>query len=165
MNEREIHKNILIDTNVWLDYFLGRSGSENAAKVLEIALDNDFAITTTPSIIKDVFFLISSSLKRKMKTESVSIDERNARAINEISWECIRVIQEYSIFLNQGFKEHLGSMMLKDSHNDYEDDLLISTANASKIDFIVTNDQKLHGNKTVNSISPKDFIERFERNE
>lgn len=161
MSNSKKHLNILIDTNIWLDYFLGRSGSSNAASVISTALANDDAIVTTTSIIKDAFFILAATLKRRARedSETSKVDEQTAKVINQIAWKCISTIQSYSIMLNQGFQEHLIAMTLKDQHPDYEDDLLLAAAKSSKVDHVITNDKQLLANDVISAITPTEYVE------
>lgn len=58
----------------------------------------------------------------------------------------------------QGFGEHLEAVVLKDSNKDYEDNLLLASAQNAKIDFIITNDQGLLKNKIVPALSPSAYL-------
>lgn len=151
------HLNLLIDTNVWLDYFLGRKGSKEATKVLRRATENEDAIATTPSILKDAFYLVCAALKHRVADAS-ECSEASAKAINEIGWACISTIQKLSIIIPQGFGEHLGAVVLRDDNKDYEDNLLLATAQNAKIDFIITNDRELLKNKVIPTLSPCEYL-------
>lgn len=153
------HLNVLVDTNVWLDYLLGRAHAESAVSLLSTALDHDDAIAVTPSIMKDVFFLVCASLKRSFPlADDQRLPEPSAQAINEIAWDCLATVQHDAIVLNQGFQEHLEAMTLRDMHPDYEDDLLLATAKLSHIDYIVTNDKALLTNTVVPAITPEEYL-------
>ena len=151
------HLNLLIDTNVWLDHLLGRKGCKDALGVLQKAAEQEDAVATTPSIMKDAFYLVCAALKRRA-TDSGESSEANAKAINEIGWACVATIQSLSVMVPQGFGEHLEAVLLKDSNKDYEDNLLLATAQSAKIDFIITNDKDLLKNKIVPAISPREYL-------
>lgn len=158
MNKKHLkHLNLLVDTNVWLDYFLGRKESGVAVEALQKAAKDEAAITTTPSIMKDVFYLVCAAIKRRA-AESGGSSEVNAKAINEIGWACISTIQSLSIMLSQGFEDHLNAVAFRSENKDYEDNLLLATAKDSKIDFIITNDRGLLKNKIVPTLLPEEYL-------
>lgn len=148
---------LLVDTNVWLDYFLGRKGAQSAARFLGKTLENDDVLVTTTSITKDVFYLIGASLKRRTVADGEVNSERNAKTVNEIAWQCLSTIQGMAIVLNQGFEQHLEAMALRDANSDYEDDLLVATAQSADIDFIVTNDDRLLKSSPVATITTEEY--------
>lgn len=148
---------LLVDTNVWLDYFLGRKGAQSAARFLGKTLENDDVLVTTTSITKDVFYLIGASLKRRTVADGGVNSGRNAKAINEIAWQCLSTIQGMAIVLNQGFEQHLEAMVLRDANSDYEDDILVATAQSADVDFIVTSDERLLKSSPVAAITTGEY--------
>lgn len=153
------HLNLLVDTNVWLDHLLGRAHAEAATALLSTALEHDDVIAVTPSVMKDVFFLICVSLKRSLPAqEGAHISKTSAQAINEIAWNCLSTIQRNAIVLNQGPRDHLEAMTFQDAHRDYEDDLLLATAQLSQMDYVVTNDKALLANEAFATITPEGYL-------
>lgn len=148
---------LLVDTSVWLDYFLGRKGAQSAAKFLGKSLENDDVIVTSTSITKDVFYLIGASLKRRAIADGKADFESNAKAVNEIAWQCLSTIQGMAVVLNQGFEQHLEAMVLRDANSDYEDDLLVATAQSADIDFIVTSDDRLLKSSPIPAITAEEY--------
>lgn len=151
------HLNLLVDTNVWLDHFLGRKESGKALGMLRKASESEDVVATAPSIIKDAFYLTCSILKHRAADYGES-SEAAAKAINEIGWACISTMQELSIVIPQGFGEHLEAVALRDDNKDYEDNLLLATAQSAKIDYIITSDLGLLKNKIVPAITPEEYL-------
>lgn len=152
------HLNLLVDTNVWLDYLLGRKEAPAATALLEKALENDDVLAITPTIAKDIFFLVGAAIKRSLRADGLPVTEKNAAAANEVAWSCLRTVQAHSIMLGVGFGEHLEAMALRGQHGDYEDDLLLAIAQGDAIDYLVTNDKKLLGNKAAPAITPQEYM-------
>lgn len=152
------HLSLLVDTNVWLDYLLGREGAEDAVRMLQTADAREDAVAVTPSIMKDAFFLICATLKRRIREEGRSVNEEDARAITQIGWSCLLTMQHAAIVLDQGFQAHLGAMALRDQHEDYEDDLLLATAQDAKVSYLITKDQKLLSNGVVKALTPRQYV-------
>ena len=150
---------LLIDTNVWLDYLLGREGVQEATAAIQCALDHEDVLVTTPGILKDVFFLIGVSLKGWIREAGEKVTEESALAVNEISWACLSQIQGMTIVLNLGFGEHLEASALRSKNPDYEDNLLVATAQNAKVDYIVTKDKGLLANDVVSALTPAEYVE------
>lgn len=155
------HLNLLVDTNVWVDYVLGRKDAATVSQMLSIAAEGEDAVAVTPAIMKDAFFLIESGLKRMAREQGSSEKaiQDMAASTKEAAWASLCMIQKCSIMLNQGFQEHLEAMTLRDEHNDYEDDLLLATAKSAKIDYLITNDKGLLSNKVVPALSPQAYLD------
>ena len=150
---------LLIDTNVWLDYLLGREGVQEATAAIQSALDHEDVLVTTPGILKDVFFLIGVSLKGWTREAGEKVAEESAFAVNEISWACLSQIQGMSIVLNLGFAEHLEASVLRSKNPDYEDNLLLAVAKIAKVDYIITKDKGLLANDVVSALTPAEYVE------
>ena len=114
---------------------------------------------TTPGILKDVFFLIGVSLKGWTRAAGEKVTEESALAVNEISWACLSQIQGMSIVLNLGFAEHLEASALRSKNPDYEDNLLLATAQNAKVDYIITKGKGLLANDVVSAITPAEYVE------
>ena len=113
---------------------------------------------TTPGILKDVFFLIGVSLKGWTRAAGEKVTEESALAVNEISWACLSQIQGMSIVLNLGFAEHLEASALRSKNPDYEDNLLLATAQNAKVDYIITKSKGLLANDVVSAITPAEYV-------
>ncbi|PWL77517.1 MAG: hypothetical protein DBY20_09130 [Coriobacteriia bacterium] len=113
---------------------------------------------TTPGILKDVFFLIGVSLKGWTRAAGEKVTEESALAVNEISWACLSQIQGMSIVLNLGFAEHLEASALRSKNPDYEDNLLLATAQNAKVDYIITKGKGLLANDVVSAITPAEYV-------
>ena len=104
-------------------------------------------------------FLIGVSLKGWTRETGEKVTEESALAVNEISWACLSQIQGMSIVLNLGFAEHLEASALRSKNPDYEDNLLLATAQNAKVDYIITKDKGLLANDVVPAITPAEYVE------
>lgn len=150
--------NLLVDTNVWLDYFLGRKHAKDAVRMLNKARECEDVVATAPCIMKDVFYIASSRVKKRARSSGANIDDGDGRAINAAAWSCLKSMQERSIIVGQGFGQHLEAMLLEEECSDYEDDLLVATAKTCSIDYIITNDQKLIKANLFPTMTPKEYV-------
>jgi predicted nucleic acid-binding protein len=133
-------KNILIDTDVILDFFLDREPfSENAAQVLSLCEKKEITGFVTPVIISNAYYLLSQKGKQEKVIEKFKI----LLTIIEIL-----VIDKNSIItaLNSDFK-------------DFEDALQNYSAELNgKIDIIITQNTKDYKKSKLPIMNPEDFL-------
>lgn len=159
MTERRL--NLLVDTNVWLDHFLGRKNAPAATAFLQAAFEREDALAVTPAIMKDAFFIVGTTMKRRARESGGGVDAAMAAAANEAAWSCLSSIQSQAAVLSIGFGEHLEATMLRGRHADYEDDLLLAVAQKDAIDYLVTNDQKLLAVTAAPAMMPQEYLASF----
>ncbi len=133
-------KNILIDTDVILDFFLDREPfSENAAKILSLCEKKEITGFVTPVIVSNVYYLLSQKGKQEKVIEKLKI------LLTLIE---ILIIDKNSIMvaLNSDFK-------------DFEDALQNYAAELNgKIDIIVTRNTKDYKKSRIGVMNPEDFL-------
>ena len=67
---------LLIDTNVWLDYFLpDRAGGKEAIDLIVFAFEYEFPLLYPAAIVKDVFYVAVSTFKRIARAEKGSLTQ------------------------------------------------------------------------------------------
>lgn len=133
-------KNILIDTDVILDFFLDREPfSENAAKILSLCEKKKITGFVTPVIVSNVYYLLSQKGKQEKVIEKLKI---------LFSLLEILIIDKNSIMvaLNSDFK-------------DFEDALQNYAAVLNgEIDIIVTRNTKDYKKSELGIMNPEDFL-------
>lgn len=145
---------ILLDTNVWLDYFFNRGDSgSRVRKLLDVIDAHGSLIVTTSGIMKDVFYLAGATLKNEARLAQVEPDSAAAR---EVSWECIRIIQQRSQVIEGDTSICLHAMTLRGYHDDFEDDLLIAAAQQNDVTLLISSDKELLAHAPVPCLTPDD---------
>lgn len=131
---------IVIDTNVWLYYFLGRQPECRIIRDLFLAC-NDRGVTLlyTPTTYKDVFFLIPRQMRRDAAAEGVRDDVSYLPS----AWACVDALSQMAVAIPQSLVECSLARNLRKRHNDLEDNLLVAAAETSDADYIVTYDKRL----------------------
>ncbi len=132
---------LLIDTNVWLDYFLGRP--RTLADILDlfaIADESERVVLLVSSLsIKDVYFVLGQNMKARAR-EAGKLAPETVAAAEEASWECVRKIREMALVAPVGANEVFDSFVFKRYHGDFEDDLILGVGNRADVDYVVTGD-------------------------
>ncbi|NCT11047.1 MAG: PIN domain-containing protein [Flavobacteriia bacterium] len=133
-------KNVLIDTDVILDFFLDREPfSENAANILALCEKKGIIGYVTPVIVSNVYYLLSQKAKQEKVIEKLKL----LLSILEIL-----VIDKNAIVvaLNSDFK-------------DFEDALQNYAAELSgEINLIITRNTKDYKKSNLGVMSPEDFL-------
>ena len=83
---------LLVDTNVWVDYFLERrpEAHEAAMGFVAEATAADAALYTSSATMPDLFFLLCQETKRYLREHGEPVDERFAAAVRESAWSSVR---------------------------------------------------------------------------
>ena len=133
-------KNILIDTDVILDFFLDREPfSENAAKILSLCEKKEIIGFVTPVIVSNVYYLLSQKGKQEKVIEKLKI---------LLSLLEILIIDKNSIMV-----------ALDSDFKDFEDALQNYAAEINgKIDIIVTRNTKDYKKSELGIMNPEEFL-------
>ena len=129
---------LLIDTNVWLDYFLARTNATRPiVELLSRAAEaEDIVLFSSSLSVKDVYYILGRTMKADARREGALTPEAIAGA-DETAWACVRLIRQKSIIASVGADEVFDSFVFKYHHNDFED------ANRIDADYVVTEDKNL----------------------
>lgn len=135
---------LLVDTNIWLDYFLGRTKSSGAVtRLLSIAEEAETVALYSSSLsVKDVYYVLGRTMKADARRDGALSSEVIAGA-DETAWACVRLIRQKSIIAPVGADEVFDSFVFRSYHNDFEDDLILGVANRIDVDYVVTEDKGL----------------------
>lgn len=135
---------LLIDTNIWLDYFLGRtSAAEPTVELFSRAAEAEGIVLFSSSLsVKDIYYILGRTMKADAHHGGVLTPEAIAAA-DETAWACVRLIRQKSIIASVGADEVFDSFVFKHHHNDFEDDLILGVANRIDADYVVTGDKDL----------------------
>ena len=129
---------LLIDTNVWMDYFSGRSDrTANVVHLIEIADASELIALFASS------YLVSAALKRECRRKNGSLSDSAIAAADETAWACVRQMRELALIAPVGADEVFDSFVFRHHHNDFEDDLMLGVANRIDVDYVVTEDKNL----------------------
>lgn len=139
-------KNVLIDTDVILDFFFDRQPfSENAAQVLSLAEKNEIQGFITPVIVSNVYYLL-----RQTATHSKVIEK-------------LKVLMTILDVIDVSKATILNAM--NSEFKDFEDALQnFAAVDAGKIEVILTRNVKDFKNSTLSIQTPESFIKVFHLN-
>ena len=158
MNARE-GRSFLVDTNVWVDFFVDRGRNHNAAVAfVTAARKNNAPLFTTIESTKDVFFIIACELKRMQRAATGNVTEPFARAADEAAWSCLSALRKHSVIVAADESDMIEAMVQRANHGDYEDNLVIAAAMRAGATHIVSSDKQLQTQSPIPCIGIAEAI-------
>lgn len=87
---------ILVDTNIWLDYFLARGVHHHAVSTfIAKAYEREDTVLYVPSLsLKDLAYQLASLMKLDARRAGKDITPDIVAAAREVSWGCVRSVLE-----------------------------------------------------------------------
>ena len=147
---------ILVDTNVWLDNYLGgRPGSTASRNFIDRARTYGARLTYPVHCLNDFYYLIQADLKRNTRNGK-NLSENEALAIRETAWACVEHLRTLATAIAADESDAWRACKYRPLTNDLEDNFVLAAAERAEVDFIVTNDRQLLQKATVNAYTPAD---------
>lgn len=154
---------VVVDTNVWLDYYLpNRPGYEIARRALLAAFTRKISLLYAVTTAKDVFFLSSMILKRDGRRDGRVLTQGDALAIAELSWGFVANLGEMATAVGADNADVWLALKYKRVHRDFEDNFVIAAAQRAKADLILTTDDVLMRHAPVACMRPEDYLALLE---
>ena len=155
---------LLLDTNVWLDYYLPwRSGYAASQRLIVSAFKQNQTLAYAVPSIKDVFFMVAAEHKRAERAATGALSESAARAATVAAWGCVNNMQEIACAVPLDHTDVWIASKQRVLHGDFEDDLVIAAAMHGKADYLVTNDDALLRHCPVAALSVSDMCTVLEQ--
>ncbi len=155
---------LLLDTNVWLDYYLPwRSGHAVAQRLIVSAFKQNQTLAYAVPSIKDVFYMVAAEHKRAERAATGALSESAARAATVAAWGCVNNMQEIACAVPLDHTDVWIASKQRVLHGDFEDDLVIAAAMHGKADYLVTNDDALLRHCPVAALSVSDMCTVLEQ--
>lgn len=152
------HLRLLIDTNVWLDYFMRSGGAQGTCeRLFEAAVEAEADLLVSPTTLKDVFYLIQRRFKRQDTLEG-----KTGTSYEPAAWACIEFMLEIATPSPLSLVECSMARTLHGKFGDYEDNLILATGESAQADYIVTSDNPLLARFPEACITPVRAIELLE---
>ena len=140
----------LFDTNVWVDYFLGRPEVIQAiTDLIKLIRKNHLSIATTVSIKKDVFYIVPRELRRlaltQMQQEGCDKGGRvpSQQSFTQVAWATLDQMDNLATIVPMGMREDFYARNLRKDLSDYEDDTVLATAKSINAERLITSDRRM----------------------
>lgn len=145
---------LLLDTNVWVDYYLGEEKGKYAKRLIELAARGKTQLLYTPTTAKDLFYL----LPRRMREN----EEQDSKSYVPAAWGCINHLMQVATASPLSAAECELARMLGKRMPDLEDNLIIASAETAKADYVVTSDKRMVKAMPEVCITPERAVELVE---
>jgi predicted nucleic acid-binding protein len=133
-------KTFLVDTNVWIDYFMATEPHGKEVLAFFEAVDQrGGTLLYTPTTLKDVFFLIPRILRR----EAQAAGKPDNTSFAPAAWACVRTMTEIAVAAPVSPPEFDLAWTLRSRHADLEDNLIIAAAETCNADYVVSYDRAM----------------------
>lgn len=151
---------ILVDTNVWIDYYLDRNrrAHDIAHDLIIESSRQGMALYTSAAALSDLFFILCQESKRLAREDGLTVTVGMTAAIREAAWATLRNIMELSIVVPIGKSEAYAALTYRPVHDDFEDDLILAAATRADVDYVVTSDASLAKHAPIACLSPADLL-------
>lgn len=150
---------ILLDTNIWLDYYIpDRKPHRQAKDLIEFSQTSNVVLVYNSPIIKDVFYLIRGFLKNKELALNGRITESSSIEIREIAWSCVDHMSEIAVAAPCGEPEIWIARQYRNLHHDFEDNLVLGSLETSKATYLVTSDADLLRHSPKAAFNAEDML-------
>ncbi|MDD7368750.1 MAG: PIN domain-containing protein [Berryella intestinalis] len=147
----------LLDTNVWLDYFLGfRPQSKAAVDFINIAIERGVRFCHAVHATKDLFYLVSADYRRAVMRDKGEVSKADAATAAKTAWMCLSKMDELSTAVGCDRSDVWIAQKQRCLHGDYEDSLVIAAALRCNADLLITNDEELIRHCPVAALSVED---------
>lgn len=155
---------LLLDTNVWLDYFLGnRPRNKETIDFLNKAQSCEAELLYSVTSSRDVAFFMESVLKNYSRQyNGGSLTEPAALAAKASAWACLEKLDELATAVGCDQSDIAFAHLQRHLHNSYEDNLVLAAAKRANADLLVTNDMKLIQHSPVPAMTTEDATRYIE---
>lgn len=151
-------RSVLVDTNVWLDFYLpNRAGLGDAKHFIDSAIECDVELLYAVGSAKDVFYLAAAAGKRLARDQNGELSDASARAAGEYAWAVLDNMAELATMVGADESDRWLASKHRAIHRDFEDNLIIAAAMRAGVDYIVTCDEKLIMHAPVAAMMPGDL--------
>ena len=148
---------VLVDTNVWLDYFIGiRQGHDSAQAFLNSSNRAEVQLLYPAAALQDVFYLLMRELKRIARSVA-PVTEGDAQAIRRIAWGCVDNMRELATAVGMDESDLWLACKYRTLTWDLEDNVVLAAAQRAEADYLVTNDRELIQHATIAALTPADM--------
>ena len=135
---------VLVDTNVLLDFFNHRKFYDDAASILDLAMDREFKAYASAHEITTLAYYLEK-------------DERSPGEARQKLSVLFRMIQVLPV------DQEILQTALRSRITDFEDAVLEAVSLKHGVEFIVTRDKKDFSHSKVQALSPSLFLKQIQK--
>ncbi len=153
---------VVVDTNVWVDYFVAdRSGHEDAVAFVNAAWEASVQLLYPVGALQDVFAILIMELKRGARKVQ-EVDEACMGALRRIAWGCVDALREGAVAVGADESDVWFASKYRKLNWDLEDNMVLAAAKRAGADYLVTSDRVLISKSNVAALRPADMAALLE---
>lgn len=150
---------LLLDTNIWVDNYLGVRGARTQSReLIDYCLGAGVDLCVSIPSMKDIYYRIGAFLKADLRDSGEEVTESAARAIEQIAWQSVLNMTECATIVPMDFPDIVEARRFHEVHADLEDDLVLAACKRARADYLVTTDRKLLRKGAVATLDPTDML-------
>lgn len=150
---------ILLDANVWLDFFVpGRAGSAAVARLVRKAVETNAQMLYPAYILDDLFYEIRRDAAEWVRASAGEVSREAARYCHEYAWGCITDLRELASAVPTDDGDVWLAIKYRSLSEDLEDNLVLAAAQRSGATYLVTTDPVLLNKATIAALGPQDML-------
>lgn len=135
---------ILVDTNVWLDYFLGDRANHLSSKEFILrARAAKAPLVITPHSLCNVFYVMQTQLKSKNRVDGKLTPEEAASSARVAAWAVVDCVMNMATVGPSDQIDAFFAAKNREQHYDFEDNMVLACAKRTRARMLVTNDKNL----------------------
>lgn len=163
MNATQPKLRLVVDTNVWMDFFLGnRLGSHVSSRLIKMALGKEVVLLYPLVSITNLYYLLRAEYKRGYRISFGALPEAAALAAEGQAWDNIRTLRELACAVGADESDLWLAERNHAIHRDLEDDLVIAAAQRAEASYLVTSDERLIAASPVATLAPDRMLALLE---
>lgn len=156
-------KLILLDTNVWIDYFVpSRPGFDIATRLVYAIAESECELVYSAHSLADLAYIVRQSQKADLRSAKAEITDAAALAIAEYTWGCVDAMDLLATAVPFDTRTVWLARKLKHTNLDFEDCLVLAACQLANVRYLVTNDSKLKDKAPLAALSPSDMLSYLE---
>lgn len=157
---KDYAKSLLLDTNIWLDNYLGnRPSSESSRKLISFAQAHQIALFYSVTSLRDTCFNVALELKRGARIDGQVISESEIASFNETALACAKNMYHMATAVGVDGSDAWLALKLLPIHHDLEDNLILAAMERSNASFLVTNDAQLIKHANCAAMTSEDMLD------
>lgn len=150
---------LMLDTNIWLDYFLPeRQGHGQAFQLVHRCIRGDVRLLTAVGVLKDLNYLLQLDQKNWLRAQGVCVGEHEALVAKEAALACTQLVLDNCTLVCGSANDARMALKLNGVHPDFEDNLVVVAALNAKADMLVSNDEALVRHSAAPALSCADAL-------
>lgn len=150
---------LLLDTNVWLDYYLPtRAGHAAAARVVTFAHDHQTPLLYAIHSVNDVCYIVGRTFRDELRRLGYRPDKTSHEVTSSMVEDVLSDMQTIATAVGADASDLWLAKRYHRIHPDYEDCLVLAAVERSGARCLISNDRSLLRHAPCLALSPEEYL-------